>query len=213
MDSIIRRKHVVAAMLTVAALVASGCSTASRGGINGGAIWPRTQAEEIRKAGDRLGVPVETENMVSFAQSGTTFTTATARAWRTTAATELPRGINFAVAYLDSPGQRFSPGFYTLRAFAEPHGVGTVAGRIQVINAAGEVAGEVPATIDVRSLTVPPEAAITAPTIAVVGVPVPAAVDPTKCKYGNKICYCCTNGTLICTDGLVGPLDINNQVD
>ena len=184
----------------------------SRVGINGVAIWPRAQAEDIRKAGERLGVPVETENMVSFAQSGTTFTTATARAWRTTAATELPRRIDFAIAYLDSPGQRFAAGFYTLRAFAEPRGVGTVPGRIQVINAAGEVAGEVPATIDVRSLTVPPEAARTAPSIAIIGVPVTPAHGPT-CKYGNKICYCCTNGTLVCTDGLVGPLDINNQVD
>lgn len=212
MDIIIRRKPVVAAMIAVAALVASGCSSSSRGGGSTVIVWPRGQAEEIRKAGDRLGVPVETENMVSFAQSGTTFTTATARAWRTTAATELPRGINFAVAYLDSPGQRFSPGFYTLRAFAEPRGVGTVPGRIQVINAAGEVAGEVAAAIDVRSLTVPPAAATIAPTIAVIGFPVPAPQGPT-CKFGNKICYCCTNGTLICTDGLVGPLNIDNPVN
>lgn len=194
-----KSKYGIFAMVVVAALMASGCHSTSRVGINGVAIWPRAQAEEIQKAGERLGVPVETENMLNLSQAGATLMTATARSWRATPATDLPRGVNYAVAYLDSPGQTFPAGYYTLRAFAEPRGIGTVPARIQVIDAGGRVATEVAGTIDVASLTVPPEAARIAPTIAV--FPIPVQNGP-SCRWGNKICHCCSNGQLVCTDRL-----------
>lgn len=192
-------------LVVVALILLAAACQSTRSDINGVAIWPRTQAQEISRAAGYLGVQVETENMVSVSQGGATLSTATIRSWRSTPATELPNGVNYAVAYLNSPGQRFPAGYYTLRAFANPHGVGQVEGRVQVIDATGRTVNEVPATIDISSMTVPPGADRFAPTIGIVGIPIAPQPNGPYCRWGNKICHCCGNGQLVCTGGLWEP--------
>jgi hypothetical protein len=196
------RKITVGSLIVAIVWIAAGCHTAGRGITP---TWPRVQAEAIRQAGERLGVAVETDNVATFSQGGATFTTATARSWRTSAATDLPGGVDFAVAYLDSPGQGFASGFYTLRAFAEPHEVGTVPGHIQVLNASRAVMVDVPATIDVRSMTLPPDAARSIPSISITQVPISTVKS---CDYKTQVCYCCTNGQVVCSPRLIWTHDL-----
>lgn len=190
------------ALITLA-FVVTGCKTT--GHKTSTPTWPQAQAREIQAAAARLGVPVETENMINYSRGGTVFSTATARSWRSTPATELSRGVTFAVAYLDSPGQNIPAAYYSLRAFADPNGPGTYEGRIEVINASGTVVRQVPATIGVQSMTVPSGADRISPRIAVGTIP--PAPEPLKCvdDATGRTCWCCTNGHLICTNGLVGP--------
>jgi hypothetical protein len=183
-------------------LLGNGCHTARP--ITSYSSWAQQQGEELRKAGERLGVPVETAGMLNFSQGRSTFSTATARSWRTTPATDLPGGVNFAVAWLDSPGQKFPAGYYALRAFAEPRELGMINGRIQILDASRVVVGEVPATFDIQSLTTPADAAQIAPTIFVDAVH--SSQNGPKCKFGNRTCWCCTNGVLVCSN-------MNNAVD
>jgi hypothetical protein len=157
--------------------------------------WQQEQADQIQQAGRRLGVPVRTTRMVHFAQNGATFLTAPAANLETIPATQLPRGIDLGVAYLDAPRQAIPTGYYRLRVFGRPRGVGTTDARLQWIGMNGRVAAEVPATVEVSSMTLPAQAAegITDVTISTV-----AARPREGCLYKVLVCHRCPNGQVTC---------------
>lgn len=109
----------------------------------------------LRQAGERLQVPVRTESTVHFAQDGVSWFAASAANLESLPATELSGGVNVGVAYFDLPDQKFPKGFYKIRASADVKQVGRVDAKGQLINDKGEIVGEMRATIDVKSMTVP----------------------------------------------------------
>src|SRR5437763_1827734 len=138
----------------ILALLAPGCQMNRQTEVSG-ANCIATQAELIRQAGVRLGLPVRTERMAHYAQSGATWYAAAAVNLETIPATELAHGVNAGIAYFDLPGQKFPKGFYKMRAFATVTQVGRFEGKGQLVNEKGEIVAELPATVEVRSMSLP----------------------------------------------------------
>ena len=167
---------------------------------DGSKDWTTEQSKLIRQAGIRLGVPVRTERMVHFAQAGALWFAAPAANLESIPATELPRGVIVGVAYFDLPRQKFPKGFYKIRAFADVKQVGRVKGRVQIINDKGGIVGESPATVEVRSMTVPEGARSRLTTVSICtgaacniegGGGTPPIVDFWACQS-------CPNGWSVC---------------
>jgi len=112
------------------------------------------ESKLIRQAGERLRVPVRTEQMVHFAQGDASWWVAPAVSLESSQPTELLGGIDIGVGYFALPGQKFPKGFYKIRAFADAKQVGQVKGRVQIVNEKGEITTELPATVEVRSMAV-----------------------------------------------------------
>jgi hypothetical protein len=155
-------------VLPLLAAVPSHVTAQPQGSATG---WMQAQAEAVRRAGQRLGIPVQTDRMVYFAQNGATLITAPAANLETIAAASPDRGLYLGVAYVEVPGRRIPDGFYGLRVFPDSQRTGTSEGRVQLVGTDGRVAAEVTAIVEVRSIaptagrmaTQPVEVALTAP--------------------------------------------------
>jgi|GEM_PF-2536030 len=188
--------------LSFVGLAGNGCRTASKNEVASSA-WTQAQAALLSQAGERLGVPVQTGQMVHFAQAGAALSTAPAANLDTIPATELPRGVNVAVAYVDSPGGNVPRGFYTVRAFADARQVGALEGRVQLVDAQGRIASEGPATFEIHSMMIPDRRTIDLTTVSVSSLRLAG-----HCNAQFETCYCCTNGWIVCTRRLLVPRDI-----
>ena len=152
------RQHVTTVLitLTVAAAALTGCRSArpapARTIADATKQWTSETERLLRDEANRLGVPLQTTPMVHYAQWGASFYTAPAAGLEKIAPEEFTRGVNLGVAYVDSPGQSFPAGYYSLRAFADPRQPGDVEGRLQIIDNGGNVAAEVPATLTVDAM-------------------------------------------------------------
>jgi hypothetical protein len=134
-------------------VAASGCL--SRGAARTAAAGTARHAEELRQAGERLGVPVRTAQMVELADGGAELVAAPAIHLETIPATRYPAGIDLGVAYLDLPrpvvvqgssNVNIQKGFYKLRAFTEEgRQTGRIGGHAQLIDAAGGIVADLPA--------------------------------------------------------------------
>lgn len=91
--------------------------------------------------------------------------------------------VHFATA-----DPKIPKGDYTLKAFADPTGVGTVAARVELVDRQGAVAAEIPAQAEIHSMTVP-EQARSARTFITVGPVGP--IEPIQ------IWFRCPNGVCI----------------
>lgn len=197
MRRIARSAQVSLLILGSLAVVAYGQRTSS--GIEAGSKkWTAAQSESIRQAGKRLGVPVRTERMVHFAQSGASWFAAAAAKLETTPATELTHGVNVGVAYFDLPGQKFPKGFYKMRVFADVKQVGRVEARGQIVNDKGEIVGELPATVDVKSMTLPERPMSRLTPVALCTGAACNIGGGTPPIVGFWACYDCWNGMIIC---------------
>ena len=201
----IDRKRFSFLFLILVVIAASGCRS-GRGGDGGFGSeterWSRVQAELLREASRSLGVPVQIENISQFSEGGATLITAPAEGLERVPATELPRGVNLGVAYVNSPGQSFPAGAYALRVSAPDPRIGENQGVIHLINANGSRVAQMAARITVDSLTTTPFNPSRRVSTRLAG----------HCKSGRETCYCCpTNGWIVCTETLfVSP---NFQVD
>lgn len=152
--------------------------------------WRESQIVAIREAGARMGIPIRTERVVSVARERTLLITAPAVNLEDIPATALRQGADIAVAYVDSPGSRVPKGFYKLRAFADVRATGTIAGRIDFVDVAGKVVAEVPSTVEVQSLTLPPRDPNSFTEVAL-------RSGAANC-HATWVCYLCPNGHWIC---------------
>jgi len=160
--------------------------------------WPAAQAELVRQAGQRLRVPVRTDRMANFAQPGVSWFAAPAANLETIPATELPRGVDIGVAYFDLPGQKFPKGFYKIHAVADVKLVGRVEGKAQLINEKGETVGEVPATVEVKSMTVPADVGSRLTTVSICTGAACNIGGGTPPITGFWACQSCPNGWHAC---------------
>jgi hypothetical protein len=158
--------------LSLPLLVAGNRRAAAQPAAPGGE-WARAQTEMLRRAGQRLGIPVRTDRMASVVQNGATFLTAPAANVETMPTAGLRRGAWLAVAYIDVPGQRLPAGFYGLKVFADSQQAGTAA-RLQVIGADGRLAVEIPATASTTSAALGSRMAMSA---AAITLTTPCASD------------------------------------
>lgn len=166
------------------------------------------QVRLLREAGQRMGVPVRAERAVTVAQGGATFLTAPAANLEGIPATELPRGVNVGVAYVDSAQASYTPGFYTLRAFAEPRQPGTVEGRLDLLDVNQNVVTTLPARFEITSMTLPDN-----PDRLITNVTFSASRLAATCDARYETCYCCTNGWIVCTSRLYEPVINVRAVD
>lgn len=144
-----RAMRAVFVLLSVVGL--SGCSVT-----HGPSPAPTTQ---LLAASTAAGVQVHREEIFSLSRGTEAVSVAPIAGWESIPATALPNGVDFAFGYFDTREINIPAGYYRLRAFANPTAPGTVTGRVQFINRAGAVVAEVPAEIEVHTMTVPPEAA------------------------------------------------------
>lgn len=194
------------ALVLLAALGAGGCAM---GGAKPSEGWTRKpDAGDLREAGKRLGVPIRSEGMIQFAQGGATLFAAPAANLETIAAPRYASGVDLGIAYLDLPGPvdaggaspvRIPRGFYKLRAVAdEVRQVGKVGGHVQLVNAEGRILAELPVDVEIRSLTLPPEAA-TERTVLTINTD--QAGTGSESALVIKGCFRCPNGIWICGKG------------
>lgn len=153
----------------------------------------KERADMIRQAGERLGTPVRTDTMVQLAEGASLSFIAPAANLETSPATELRRGVNIGVAYLDSSRGRVPTGYYRLRALADVRRVGTLRGRIQLLDAGGRVAAELTATVEVQSLTLPRQSKNRSTEITVRTGP----IEPSGLRVVYW-CVRCPNGYFVC---------------
>jgi hypothetical protein len=101
------------------------------------------------------GVQVNPEEIFTLSRSNETVTVAPVVGWEQIPATALRNGVDFGYAYFATTDAGVPAGYYRLRATANVTATGTIPGRIQLIDRSGEVRGELPAEVEVHSLTVP----------------------------------------------------------
>ena len=115
--------------------------------------------EQLVKASKEAGVNVHPEEVFTLTRGGETITGAPIVGWEQVPATAHVNGVEFGYAYIATEEPRIPAGYYKLKGFATPSQVGTVEGRIQLIDQGGRVAAELPSQVEIHSMTVPPEAA------------------------------------------------------
>ncbi|HTQ80657.1 MAG TPA: hypothetical protein VMM92_11715 [Thermoanaerobaculia bacterium] len=118
------------------------------------ATWTARHAEELRQAGQRLGVPVRPAAMVQFADAGMVLFTAPAANLETIPPARYPAGVDLGVAYLetlapvvteDSSEVKIPKGFYKLRAFSAKRGDSGPGSHLQLIDSSGGIVADLPA--------------------------------------------------------------------
>jgi hypothetical protein len=186
-------------------LGAGGCQSASRTSIEDATKqWTKQTEQLLSNAGDRLGVPVQTTQMVHYAQWGASFYTAAAAKLDTVPAGELRNGVDIGVVYVDSPGQTFPKGYYRLRGIADARQPGDLQGTIQVIGTDGTVASEIPAEFSVSSMERPVAAPLSTD-ISVAALPCTKPPFTINCFHRTTF----TNATWrVSTTGLVVPAPV-----
>jgi hypothetical protein len=202
------RRVTMLGVLLVAAACAWGCTTGTYG-----------QARQLREAGERLGLPVRSEGMVQFTEGGATMFLAPAVSLDAIPATRYPDGVDLGIAYLDLPpsarrasGGALPKGFYKLRGFAaSANQVGPVDGKIQLIDGKGRVVAELPASLQIRSLTVPPPSPGRQTLISLGGARCDDFGGFNNGPSGGStstvdVCVCCGNGVRICMNVFTGAL-------
>jgi hypothetical protein len=196
------------AMMSCFLIVATctyGCRT---DGVAGG-----SQARQLRQAGEQFGLPVRTEEMVQLAEGGTTMFLAPAASLDTIPATRYPAGVDLGIAYLDLPvsgerssGKALPKGFYKLRAIAfHAEKVGKVDGRIQLVDKQGRLAAELPAEVQILSLTLPPRSETRRTLISFGGGRCLNWVNTSPVN----VCVCCPNGVTVCMNVFTKELEIH----
>lgn len=116
-----------------------------------------TTTEELIAASKAAGIEVRADEVFTLSRGAESMVAAPTTAWAKIPATELRNGITFAFAHFSTTEPKVPPGYYTLKSFADDIRVGTVAGRVQLIDRAGKVAAEIPTEVEIHSLTVPAE--------------------------------------------------------
>ena len=158
--------------------------------------------ERVAEAAAERGISVDTEGMLTVVREGVTFAAATISGFEQVPARDLPRGVDFGFVYLDAPGSNLATGYYTLRASADEGDiqVGRFDGTVELVDANGKVAANLPATIDAQSLDVPNPLPY-ARTVVGGGVRLP---DPSTDRiiwiFGW---YHCPNGMWVCFDIII----------
>ena len=114
---------------------------------------------QLLEASKEAGVQVNAEEVFTLSRGAETVAVAPIAGWEQVPATDLRKGVNVAYAYFSTQEPKVPAGYYTLKAYADVNGVGTVAARVQLVDRGGKVVGEIPAEAEVHSLTVPPTAA------------------------------------------------------
>ena len=119
----------------------------------------QSPGEQLVKASKDAGVNVHPEEVFTLSRGGETITAAPIVGWEQIPATALANGVEFGYAYIATEEPRIPAGYYKLKGFAKPSQVGTVEGRVQLIDQGGRVAAELPSQVEIHSMTVPTEAA------------------------------------------------------
>lgn len=119
----------------------------------------QSPGDQLVKASKDAGVNVHAEEVFTLSRGGETITGAPIVGWEQIPATAHVNGVEFGYAYIATEEPRIPAGYYRLKGFANPSQVGTVEGRVQLIDQGGRVAAELPSQVEIHSMTVPPEAA------------------------------------------------------
>lgn len=110
------------------------------------------------QAAKAAGAPIRSEEIVTHRSGIQTVTIAPITTWERTPATELRGGVDVAFTHLSSPTREIPAGYYTLRATADVSNTGTIPATIHFVDRDGKVAGQMTATTQVHSLTIPEQA-------------------------------------------------------
>lgn len=141
-------------LAVAAALLSVGLLLFGLSGYNG-AKAAQTTGDHLLDASRAAGVKIHAEEIFTVSRADETVTLAPIAGWEVVPATALPNGVEFAFAYFSTRTPSVPRGYYRLRAIADPRGVGTVDGRVQLIDSGGRVAAELAAQVEVHSMTVP----------------------------------------------------------
>lgn len=109
----------------------------------------------LQAAARRSKVRINTEEMVTALRADSALAIAPVREFDRTPATDLPDGTDVAFLYLDNNDPKIPAGFYRVRVSAPVTQLGKVRGTTQLIDRQGRVALELPADVDVKSMTLP----------------------------------------------------------
>ena len=148
-----------AGVLSISLLLLAGSACQPTASPTNATTQNQTPAEQLIKASKDAGVNVHPEEVFTLSRGTETITGAPIVGWEQIPATAHANGVEFGYAYISSEEPRIPAGYYRLKGFANPSQVGTVEGRIQLIDQGGRVAAELPSQVEIHSMTVPAEAA------------------------------------------------------
>ena len=186
----LKRHHLVIIVLVVSCLVGS---LLFAGGLDGRRNVSSPLQRMLVEAGHDAGVAINPAETYSVVRSRSSFVLAPIRGYENVEAISLPQGVDVAFGYFQSATNRIPAGFYKLRASAPDVRLGKITGTLQFIAQDGSVALEVPARMDVRSLTLP-ERPLTKRTF-IESVVVMSALTRNRQRMSWIIC---SNGLIIC---------------
>jgi hypothetical protein len=109
----------------------------------------------LEQASATANVQIDSAQTLSVFRPGSAVAAAPLVSWADVPATQLANGVDFAFAYLASDELDVPPGYYTLRAVAEPTGPGLVPARVALLDHRGESVRQLEAEVMVHSMTVP----------------------------------------------------------
>jgi len=118
-------------------------------------------SQQLWEASKAAGLEVSRDEIFAISRGDESFVTVPIAAWAQIPASQLQKGVNFAFSYFSTTVPNVPVGYYTLRVFADGSRLGTVAAKIQLIDQHGKVTAEIPAQVEIHSLTVPPNSRTT----------------------------------------------------
>ena len=197
------RKSGLRALVLLAAAGAVGF--AAGGGRSAEGAPPKVGAGDLQAAVRKLGVAIRPEGRLELYQNRTTVWAAPAANLETIAAPSYGKGVDLGAAYLDLPGPvetkggsrvKVAKGFYRVRAVADDvQRVGKTGGHVLLVNAQGRTVAELPADVDIFSLTLPPEAKTERTYLA---LKTDQSGTGVQAAYVILICWHCANGAVVC---------------
>lgn len=111
--------------------------------------------DSLEKAARTSKLNINTAGMVSVLRPDSTLLIAPIREFDSSPASELPKGVNTAFAYINSPSRKVPAGYYTLRISAAAPKVGVVPGTLEYVDSHGKTAGKSDIQVDIKSMSLP----------------------------------------------------------
>jgi hypothetical protein len=186
----LKKQHLVVVVLIVSCLVASFLFAGSLTGRRN--INPPLQRMLV-EAGRDAGAEINTAEIYSLVRNHSAMVVAPLRGYENVEARSLPQGVDVAFGYFQSATNQLPAGFYKLRASAQNVRLGKITGTVQFIAQDGSVALEVPARMEVRSLTLPPR-----PLKKRTFVETDVVMSGPYTKAATDVWFICSNGLIIC---------------
>lgn len=111
-------------------------------------------AAQLAQSAKEVGIPINVEETVTATAPVLRLAVSSIQGFEQVPAADLPTGSDIGYLYLDAPSSGLATGYYTLRVSVDPEATpsGQNAGRVDLIDAGGEVVQTLDTALEIDSL-------------------------------------------------------------